>query len=81
MGRNKTSNLVAFNSKVVPEIKEISDALIKVKANGCESVHDLLRDMLRLYEETYPQEFKKARAYLELTGGKGTKIYIDQEGV
>lgn len=79
MGRNKTSNLVPYNSKVAPEIKALADALVVTKANGCSSQHDLIKDMLRLYEEHYPQEFQKARAYLDLTAGS-TKIYEKEEG-
>lgn len=69
MGRNKTSELVPYNSKVTKEISDITGALVKIKANGCQSQHELIKDMLRVYEEAYPQQFEKARQYIELMKG------------
>lgn len=60
----KKEKLVPYNSKVVPEIKEITDALVAIKANGCKSQHELIKDMLRVYEEANPQAFAAARRYI-----------------
>lgn len=68
MARGKTSTLVPFNSKVDPSIKQTCDALVATKVNGCGSVHELLKDMLKVYEIANPQGFAKARKYLEVIG-------------
>lgn len=68
MGRKKTSQLVPFNSKVDADVKQTVDALVAVKVNGCSSVHELIKDMLKVYEVANPQGFAKARKYLEVVG-------------
>lgn len=71
---NKTK-LVPYMSKVTPEIKGITSALVATRINGCASQHELIKDMLRVYEEAYPQAFEKAKAFLEFMEEEPQKIY------
>jgi hypothetical protein len=62
--------LVPLNSKVRPQLKQLVDALVAVKVNDCASVHDLITDMVKVYEEQHPQEFERARQLIALTAEK-----------
>ena len=66
--------LVNFNSKVKPETRELTDALVKVAPRGY-SVRQLLEDMLITYEASNPELFATARAFLDLQKGDTGKIY------
>jgi hypothetical protein len=58
--------LVNFNSKVPLEVKKMYDALVSVKAGGAESVRQILEITLELFKERYPDEVKRAEAYMEI---------------
>lgn len=58
--------LAPLATKVLPETKELLDALVKIKINGNNSVREVLEDMLKDYEAKHPEEFKQARDLAEM---------------
>lgn len=60
--------LINFNTKLQPQTKRIIDALVIVKKMA--GHRELIEDLLKVYEEAYPQDFLRANEYLAFIDGQ-----------